>query len=57
MTTTPDDARDLTSVPTTELKARTRGLVDEVLRRGVGVDELCSQLDVSQDELWRVLGR
>ena len=29
-----------------------RELVDELLRRGFGVGEVCNQLDVSEHELW-----
>jgi hypothetical protein len=43
--------------PTELLQAKTGELVDELLRRGMGVEELCCQLGVSQDEMFRLLGR
>ena len=44
--------------PTEQLQAKAVELVDELLRRGVGVDELCTRTGVSnQDQLWRLLGR
>ena len=38
--------------PTKQLQATARELVDELLRRGFGVGEVCNQLDVSEHELW-----
>lgn len=41
-----------TTTPTALLQARTVDILNELLRRGLGVDELCSRLSVSSlDEL------
>jgi hypothetical protein len=51
MSMTPD-------TPTEAIQANSRELVDELFRRGFGVDEVCEQTGVSgQDELWRLLAR
>jgi hypothetical protein len=47
----------LSDTTTEQIQASAAELVDEVLRRGMSVDELCNQTGVSdQDVLWRLLG-
>ena len=48
MTTAP--ARDLTGVPTELLKARMREAIDELLRRGMSIEEQCRRLGLSGPE-------
>ena len=50
-TTTPAD------MPTALLQAATVELVDELLRRGIGLDEVCQHLGVSRDELGHLVGK
>jgi hypothetical protein len=50
MSITPDDARDLTSVPSRLLAARMREAVDELLRRGISIEEQCRRLGLSGPE-------
>jgi hypothetical protein len=50
MSITPDDARDLTSMPTGLLAARMREAVDELLRRGISIEEQCRRLGLSGPE-------
>lgn len=51
MTTAPDNT------PTELLQANTVEIVDELLRRGLGVDEICHQTGISGlDELRALVG-
>jgi hypothetical protein len=57
MTTSKDLRATITSkdTPTELLQLTSRQIVNELFRRGVGVDELCNEIGVSQDMLWRML--
>ena len=47
----------MTTTPTELLQARAVDLLNELLRRGIGDDEICRRLDVSSlEELQSVLG-
>jgi hypothetical protein len=48
---------DMTNnIPAELLQARTVDIANELLRRGVGLDEICSRLDIpSQEALWSFL--
>jgi hypothetical protein len=47
----------LSGTPAEQIQATAAELVDELIRRGMDVKELCRQLDVSPAELQMLLGR
>jgi hypothetical protein len=47
----------MTTTPTALLQARLSDIIDELLRRGFSIEELCQQTGLaSQEEWWTLLG-